>query len=106
MFIFEKSETCSFFLRNGTHILTRTHRKKCEDVFIFNIANQGTSLREILFHALSELTQTFKGVKKLLSIQFFCVDPDVVQVCFENSLPFVFDVYMNTFWVYSAVLDS
>ena len=41
-----------FFFRNGTHILTRTHRKKFEDMFLFNIANKGTSLKEILFHAL------------------------------------------------------
>ena len=42
MSIFERSVTYSFF-RNCTHILTRTQRKKFENVFFVKIANKGTS---------------------------------------------------------------
>ena len=33
-----------FFVRNCTHILTRTQGKKFEDMFLFKIASKGTSL--------------------------------------------------------------
>ena len=33
-----------FFFRNCTHILTRTKRKKFEDMFLVKIASKGTSL--------------------------------------------------------------
>ena len=33
-----------FFFRNCTHILTRTQRKKSEDMFLVKIASKGTSL--------------------------------------------------------------
>ena len=36
-----------FFLRNCTHILTRTQGKKFEDMFLVKIANQGTSLNNL-----------------------------------------------------------
>ena len=32
------------FFRNCTHILTRTQRKKFEDMFLIKIASKGTSL--------------------------------------------------------------
>ena len=36
------------FLRNCTHILTRTHGKKFEDMFLFKIASKGTSLTSLV----------------------------------------------------------
>ena len=33
-----------FFFKNCTHILTRTQRKKFEDMFLVKIASKGTSL--------------------------------------------------------------
>ena len=48
MSIFERSLTCRFFFRNCTHILTRAHGKKFEDMSLVKIANKGTSLNESL----------------------------------------------------------
>ena len=42
MSIFEMSVAYSFF-RNVTRILTRTHVKKFEDMFLVKIANKGIS---------------------------------------------------------------
>ena len=42
---FERSVTCSFFVRNCSHILTRTQGKNFEDMFLVKIASKGTSLR-------------------------------------------------------------
>ena len=44
MSIFSKVGNKQFFLRNCTHILTRTQGKKFEDMFLVKIASKETSL--------------------------------------------------------------
>ena len=42
---FLKVGNMQFFFRNCTHILTRTHEKRFEDMFLVKIASKGTSLK-------------------------------------------------------------
>ena len=49
MSVFESSATCSFsFLRNCTHILTRTLGEKFKDMFLVKIESKGTSLMKVV----------------------------------------------------------
>ena len=69
MSIFERSVACSLFFRNCNHRLTRTHRKKFEDMFLVKIASKGTSLKciciEIFFITFYWLIlKTFKNRKE------------------------------------------
>ena len=58
-----------FFFRYCTHILTRTHEKKFEDMFLVKIASKGTSLisKIILYSCTESYDIKFSLVKKQLN---------------------------------------
>ena len=100
MSIFERSVTCSFFFRNCTHILTRTQRKKFEDMFLVKIANKGTSLNRPFLHlSMADNVIAFRCSsviypRLLVSPSHFQYSLSIFSIEIVNGIP-LWDFYVN-----------
>ena len=68
-----------FFFRNCTHILTRTHGEKFEDMFLVKTANKGTSLASTQTPQLFSALRQFENSLTTISSVCFCFFSDLLR---------------------------